>query len=71
MKFPWQKAIAQEFVPMALGDQLKKGTCLVAEGPEEGEARNFAIADEQGVVIWTGDQPAFAKLVREAARRQN
>lgn len=70
IRMPWSKAIARDFVPIAVGDKLSKGTCLVAEGPEAGVTRNFAIADEQGTVIWTGDQSAFAKLVRDAARRQ-
>ncbi|WP_454629705.1 hypothetical protein [Bradyrhizobium cenepequi] len=69
MKFPWQKEIAPEFIPTAVGEQLKKGSCLLVEGPEFGETRNFVIADESGMVIWTGDTAAFAKLIRDAARR--
>ncbi|TAI67636.1 hypothetical protein [Bradyrhizobium sp. Leo170] len=68
MKFPWQKSIVREFIPTAIGEKLDKGACLLVEGPEFSKMRNFVIADENGVVIWTGDTEAFTKLIRDAAR---
>jgi hypothetical protein len=71
MRLPWRKEIVPEFVPTAVGEQLKKGSCLLVEGPEFGVTKNFVVADENGLAIWTGDNAAFAKLIRDAARSAN